>query len=113
MFAPCCLQVEGGSNPFGLELWSASLSALISALGAAFFGFGLADMDDMAALPWCELEPLSPAQMPSPATARISTPSSAAGGTTAAPLAGPAAAGRQPADRARRDPRCRVPGGAT
>ena len=73
MFAPCCLQVEGGSKPFASELRFVSMSALISALGAAFFGFGLADMDDMAALPWCELEPLSPAQIPSPATARIST----------------------------------------
>ena len=69
--------VDRGSKPLASEFWFVSLSALISALGGAFFGFGLADMDDMAALPWCELEPLSPAQMPSPATARISTPSSA------------------------------------
>ena len=48
MFAPCCLQVEGGSRPLASELWFVSMSALISALGVAFFGFGLADMDGMA-----------------------------------------------------------------
>src|SRR5271170_7451935 len=77
MFDPCCLQVNGGSLPAASELWFVSVSAAISALGAAFFGFALADMDGMAALPLCELEPLSPAQVPRPATSRTSTASSA------------------------------------
>jgi hypothetical protein len=77
MFDPCCLQVDCGSLPAASELWSVTVSALISALGAAFFGFSLADMDGIAALPLCELEPLTPGPDPQPATARISTASSA------------------------------------
>src|SRR2546430_2492662 len=67
---PSCLQLEGGSWPFASALLFASMSAFISAL-VVCVGFGLADMDGMVILPLaCEPEPLSPAQMPSPAATR-------------------------------------------
>src|SRR5260370_37854928 len=65
----CWWQVEGGSWPFAVALWFASMSALISALGG--FAIGLADMDDMA-MPWVwdPDPPLTRAQVPAPAAIR-------------------------------------------
>ncbi len=66
-----CLQVEGGSWPFASPLWFVTTSAFISAVCVGFFGFGLADIDDMALAPF-EPEALRPAQVPRPAATRTS-----------------------------------------
>ena len=65
-----CLQVEGGSRPLASLLLFARMSAFISAIGT-----GLCDI--VPEVPACPLEPLRPIQVPSPATARISTASGA------------------------------------
>ena len=94
---PCCLQVEGGSLPVATELSFVSLSALISALGAAFFGFALADIVGMVfarpATSSRSARPRCPVPRP-PGPGRQAAPASAACGTTADPAGGLAAAAR-------------------
>src|SRR5579864_32255 len=69
-----CLQLDGGRKPLASPLWLVTASAIISALSAGFFGAG--DMVGMA-LPLCDPEPLSPAQVPRPAMTSSSAASTA------------------------------------
>src|SRR6266568_1126127 len=71
-----CLQVEGGSWPLTSALLFARTSAAISAFGVGFgFGFGFGDVAVVAL--WCDPKPLSPAQVPRPASTRATAASTA------------------------------------
>ena len=69
-----CLQVEGGSLPVASPLLFVRMSAVISAL---VFGLGFGVDDIVIAAFGCEPEPLSPTQVPTPASTRTTAASAA------------------------------------
>src|SRR5579859_6858336 len=73
-----CLQLAAGSRPLAPPLSLATMIAFISALVGVLLTLGLADIDGMVMAPGRDPWPApSPAQMPAPAAARISTVSTA------------------------------------